>query len=165
MTICEFLRGRNVPHATLLHRPSPSSTYRAQSVHVAGASVAKAVLVRAGSGYVLAVLPSTHRIDLERLGAALRATGLTIATEDEVEATFRDCERGAVPPFGSRYNLTTIVDASLSAGHEIVIEANVRHEAIRIRYRDFEALEKPIRARFADPVTPRRRRPSHRRAG
>ncbi|MDB5352196.1 MAG: hypothetical protein JWN86_3443 [Planctomycetota bacterium] len=165
MMIREYLRGRHVPHETLLHSPSPSAAHLAQSVHVTGARVAKSVLVRFGAGYVLAVLPATHRIDMARLGSALQATGLTLATEDEVEFVFLDCERGAVPPFGSLYHLTTVVDASLSGGNEIVIEGNTRHEGIRLRYRDFEAVENPIRARFADPIAPRRKRSSHRRAG
>ena len=165
MTIHDFLRGRNVAHETLLHRPAPSAAHRAQSVHVSGARVAKAVLVRSGSTYVLAVLPATHRIDLERLEAILRIVGLAIATEDELERVFADCERGAVPPFGSLYGLRTVVDASLSGGSEIVIDGNVRHEGMTMRYRDFEALESPLRSRFAEPIAPRRRRFSHRRAG
>jgi Ala-tRNA(Pro) deacylase len=165
MTIHEFLRSRNVAHETLLHRPSPSAAHRAQSLHVAGAQVAKAVLVWTGSDFALAVLPATHRIDLERLRIALRATDVSIATEDELETVFADCERGAVPPFGSLYNLRTVVDASLAAGSEIIVEGNVRHEGLTIRYRDFEAIESPIRARFADPIAIRRRKTSHRRAG
>lgn len=165
MTIHDFLRGRSVAHETLLHRPSPSAAHRAQSVHIAGARVAKAVLVRAGSGFVLAVLPATHRIDLERLGGALGTAGLSIASEDDLEGVLIDCERGAVPPFGSLYGMRTVVDASLSGGNEIVIDGNLRHEGLTIRYRDFEAVEAPIRARFAEPIEPRRRKPSHRRAG
>ena len=155
MMIREFLQSRHVAHETLLHSPSPSAAHLAQSVHVSGARVAKAVLVRAGTTYVLAVLPATHRIDLGRLGSALQTTGLAIASEDEVETVFRDCERGAIPPFGSRYGLATIVDASLSGGNEIVIEGNTRHEGIKLRYRDFEAAENPLRARFAEPIAPR----------
>jgi Ala-tRNA(Pro) deacylase len=165
MTIREFLKSRHVPHEPLLHTPSASAAHLAQSVHVSGGRVAKAVLVRAGTGYALAVLPATHRIDLGKLGAALRATHVEIASEDEVEAVFFDCERGAVPPFGSLYRMTTVVDASLSGGSEIVIEGNTRHEGLKMRYRDFEAIERPIRARFAEPIAPRRRRSSHRRAG
>ncbi len=165
MTIREFLQGRHVPYELLLHRPSPSAAHRAQSVHVTGGQVAKGVLVRAGGGYVLAVLPATHRIDLERLGATIHSTGLTIATEDEVEAVFSNCERGAVPPFGSQYGLRTIVDASLAGGSEIVIDANVRHEGIRLKFRDFESIENPAKARFAEPIAPRRRRSSDRKAG
>ncbi len=165
MTIREFLRSRHVPHETLLHSPSPTAAHLAQSVHVSGGRVAKSVLVRVGTEYVLAVLPATHRIDLIRLGSALQATGLAIASEDELEVVFLDCERGAIPPFGSLYHLRTVVDASLSGGNEIVIEGNSRHEGIRLRYRDFEIVEHPIRTRFADPIAPRRKRSSHRRAG
>lgn len=165
MTIREFLQGRHVAFEVLLHRPSPSAAHRAQSVHVTGGRVAKGVLVRAGGAYVLAVLPATHRVDLERLGATVRATGLEIATEDEVEAVFLDCERGAIPPFGSCYGIKTIVDASLAAGSEIVIDANVRHEGIRMKFRDFENVENPAKARFAEPIAPRRRKSSHRQAG
>jgi len=165
MMIREFLRSRHVPHESLLHNPSPSAAHLAQSVHVTGARVAKSVLVRVGEGFVLAVLPATHRIDLSRLGSALHTADLAIATEDEVEAVFPDCERGAVPPFGSLYRLSTIVDASLAAGNDIVIEGNCRHEGLRLRYRDFESLEAPLRARFSEPIAPRRKRASHRRAG
>ena len=50
-----------------LHRPASSSTKRAGSVHVPGRRVAKAVLIKAGDSFVLAVLPSTSRIDLVQL--------------------------------------------------------------------------------------------------
>lgn len=162
--IRDYLRSRGVLHETLLHRPSPTAAHRAQSVHVSGARVAKAVLIRAGSGFVLAVLPATHRIDLDRLAGILRTTDLGIATENELESVFSDCELGAIPPFGSIYGLRTVVDASLAGGNEIVIEGNARHEDLRIRFRDFEAIESPIRGRFAEPIATKRRRNSHRRA-
>ncbi len=165
MMIREFLRSCHVPFETLLHSPSPSAARRAQSVHVAGGRVAKAVLVRIGPGFALTVLPATHRIDPAKLAAVLGTTDVAIATEAELESVFGDCELGAVPPFGTLYGLRTFVDASLSGGSEILIEGNTRHEGLRLRYRDFEAIEHPIRARFAEPIAPRRRRPSHRRAG
>jgi Ala-tRNA(Pro) deacylase len=165
MGIGEFLRSRHVPFDVLLHGPAPSASHRAHNVHISGGRVSKAVLVKAGTGYVLAVVPATHRIDLEKLSGVIHTTGLAIATEDELEAVFTDCERGAVPPFGSRYNLRTIVDASLAGGSEIVVDGNVRHEGFRVRFRDFEQVECPIKARFAELVAPRRRKGSDRRAG
>jgi Ala-tRNA(Pro) deacylase len=165
MSIREYLRSRSVPFVTMLHRPAPTAARLAQSVHVPGARVAKAVLVRAGAGYVLAVLPATHRVDLGRLGDAIGLVGLAIATEDEVEQIFADCQRGALPPFGRLYGLVTIVDAHLASQPEIVIEGNTRHEGLRLRYRDYEAVEEPIRARFATEIHPRQRRMRIRRAG
>jgi Ala-tRNA(Pro) deacylase len=165
MCISDYLRSRHIPFQTLLHQPTPSATKLAQSVHVPGRQVAKSVLLKTADRYVLAVLPSTHRIDVPQLSLVLDSPELRLATEDEVERVFNDCERGALPPFGRLYGLKTVVDASLAGGAEIVIEGNLRHQGVRMRYRDFEAIEAPLRARFATEIAPRRRRTSHRRAG
>jgi Ala-tRNA(Pro) deacylase len=161
MSINEFLRSRQIPFETLLHHPAPSAAKLAQSVHLPGKMVAKPVLLKAGSQYVLAVLPATHRVDFERLGMVLGAGELRLASEDEVEQVFTDCERGAVPPFGHLYGLPTVIDASLAGGTEIVFEANLRHEGVRMRFRDYEATELPMQALFATEIAPRRRRTSH----
>ena len=68
-------------------------------------------------------------------------------------------------PFGHLYGVTTVVDASLSGVGEIIFEGNTRHEGVRMRYRDYEAIAAPIRGRFASAIAPRRRRPSRRRVG
>jgi Ala-tRNA(Pro) deacylase len=165
MCISDYLRSRQVPFETLLHQPVPSATKLARSVHVPGRYVAKAVLVETDAGHFLAVLPSTHRIDLVRLATVLGVPEVRLAIEDEVERVFSDCERGALPPFGRLYGLRTVVDASLAGGGEFVFEGNWRHLGVKMRFRDYEALEEPLRARFATAIAPRRQRSSHRHAG
>jgi len=164
MSIREYLRSRNVPFVALLHRPVPSAARLAQSVHVAGDQVAKGVLIRTPSGFVLAVVPSTHRVVLDRVAEMLGQAGLEIASEAEVEQVFHDCECGALPPFGRVYGLTTLVDVDLAHQAEIVVQANTRHEAIRLRYRDYEQVECPERGRLSIPIHPPRH-PLHRQAG
>ena len=164
MDIRAFLRSQHIPFEMLLHQPMPSATRLARCMHVPGGRVAKGVLVRLESGYALAVLPATHRIDLPRLAEVLGNPDARLATEDEVERIFFDCERGALPPFGRLYGLRTVVDSSLAAWSDIIVEGNMRHEGLKLRFRDFEAAEGPIRARFANATAPRQRRP-HRRAG
>ena len=165
MCILDYLQSRHIRFESILHPPAPTASKLARSIHVPGRFVAKGVLVKTDSSFVLAVLPATARIDLARLSQVLGTREIRIATESEVEMVFRDCERGALPPFGRLYGLTTLVDASLSGCSEIVFVGNSRHEGVRMRYRDYEALEAPIRTRFALAATPRRRRVSHRRAG
>ena len=165
MRIRDYLQSRQIRFQTLLHCPMPSATRFAQSVHVPGRNVAKAVLVNAGEKYVLSVLPATHRIDTDRLARVLSVDQVRIASEDEVGRVFADCERGALPPFGRLYGLTTIVDADLAGMAEIVFLANTRHEGVRMSYRDYEAVEDPIRARFALAVDPRAQPDGGRRAG
>jgi len=165
MGICDYLRSQRVHFELLLHRPASSASRRAGTLHAPGRQVAKAVLLGAGSGYVLAVLPATHRIDLERLQKALGTVALRLASEPELDQVFVDCEHGALPPFGSRYGVPTIVDASLAGASEILVETNVRHLCLRLRYRDFEALEGGLRARFAVPAGLPGTKQSRRRAG
>lgn len=165
MYVRDYLIGQRVWFETLLHRPAPSASRLAGNIHVSGRYVAKAVLVRTDGTKALAVLPATHRIDLARLSLVLGKGPLCLASEDEVIGTFGDCERGALPPFGRLYGLTTVVDNTLASGSQIIFVGNARHEGVRMRYHDFETLESPIRARFATAIEPRRRRPSQRRVG
>jgi Ala-tRNA(Pro) deacylase len=165
MGIRDYLRGRAVRFEVLLHRPAASATRMAETMHVSGRVVAKGVLVRAGEAYVLAVLPATHRIDLARLAALLGVDEVRIATEPEVMTIFHDCERGALPPFGRLYGLSTIVDVALADGSEIVFVANARHEGVRMGFGDYETLESPMRGRFATMTCPGRRAAAQRKAG
>jgi Ala-tRNA(Pro) deacylase len=121
----------------------------AQELHVPGREVAKSVLLRTGRGhFVLAVVPATHRVDLERLREYLGEDRLDLASEAEMEKVFPDCEKGAMPPFGSLYQVPTVVDERLAADDEIVFEAHNHEEAIRMAYDDFEELEHPRHGRF-----------------
>ncbi len=164
MTIRSYLQSRAVAFDYLLHRPTHSATDLAGSLHVPGRSVAKAVLVRAGNVYVLAVLPATHRVDPARLSAVLGVPEIRIATEPEVEQVFADCEPGALPPFGRLYGLTTVLDLSLALGSEMTFIANMRHEGVRMRFADYEAIEAPIEARFSVENLPQSN-PDRRAAG
>ena len=152
MKLDELLADRDVPFERLHHRPAYAAQRVAQALHVPGREVAKAVLLRSDEGYVLAVLPATRRVDLGRVRHYLGDESADLASEAELERLFPDCERGAVPPFGSLYHLETLVDESLAEDDQIVFEASSHEEAIRMAYRDYEALEHPRQGRFAVPV-------------
>src|SRR3954464_6233147 len=108
MKLDEFLSSRRIPFERLAHRPVYTANRMAQALHVRGKEVAKTVLLRTDQGYLLAVLPATHQIDLPRLRQELSAGRVELASEEEMDQLFPDCERGAIPPFGSMYNLPTL---------------------------------------------------------
>jgi Ala-tRNA(Pro) deacylase len=173
MYVNDFLRSSGVWFETLLYRPASSSTKRAKSIGVPGRAVAKAVLVETCGSFVVTVLPSIALIDLARVADVLGASAdqVRLATSAELLQIFSDCEPGVVPPFGRLYGLTTLVDSCLAESSEIVVAANTRHEGMRIRFDDFQALEHPVNASFTRPLSaksvqpmPGRRR-RNRRAG
>ena len=90
-------------------------------------------------------------IDLARLGQALGADpgAVKLATADEIEGIFHDCEPGTIPPFGRLYELRTVADVSLQGAGLLVFRTNIRHLGIRMQFRDYESLEVPLWADFA----------------
>jgi Ala-tRNA(Pro) deacylase len=171
MYTVDFLRSRRVWFESLLHSPASSSTKRAHCIHVPGRLVAKTVLVKARGRFVLVVLPSTSKIDLGRLSEVmgLPASDVRLGTTDELVNLFTDCEPGVVPPFGRLYDLDTVFDSSLADVVELVFGGNTRHEGLRMRSRDYLAIEEPIIGSFAVPIAPARPVPAlaqaDRRAG
>ena len=96
-------------------------------------------------------MAGSHHIDLKRLSHVLGDAQVQLATEAEIAQHCPDCERGALPPFGTQYGMKTVVDEALAGQDEIVFEGNTHHEAIRLRYQDFYNLEHPLVASFAVP--------------
>lgn len=151
MQITEFLTKRKVGFKVIPHPRAYEAQRVAQSMHLPGRVVAKTVLLRANGGYtyIVAVLPATKMIDLERASAALGGSKIRLATELEVAQHCPDCEFGVLPPFGSQYAMRTIVDESLAKDCEIVFEGNTHDEAIRMKFEDFVDIEHPLILDFA----------------
>ncbi len=154
MYIQDFLRNKGVWFEALLYQPASSSARRARNAHITGRSVAKAVLIRAADSFLLAVLPASCRIDLDRLSqvTGFPAADLRLATPEELLASFPDCEPGVVPPFGRLYGLSTLVDSGLSEIANIVVSANMRHEGLRMHFSDYASIEQPAQASFSRPI-------------
>lgn len=148
MNVQEFLKKEQVPFDVIEHREVFDAQRLAQAVHVSGQEVAKTVLLRADDKYVVAVLPATRKVDFAKAAEALGAAKVEMATEIEMKEHCPDCEMGVLPPFGSKYEMTTLMDKSLMVDKEIVFEGNTHTEAIRMKLADFEKMENPEVASF-----------------
>jgi Ala-tRNA(Pro) deacylase len=147
MRVPNHLADQHTPFETLPHPPAFTAARRAQFLHVPGRLLAKSVLLRGPDGYLLAVVPATHRVVL---GAVAVFVGgpVCLAQTGEITEVFCDCEWGALTPFGSLYGVPTLLDSSFEPEAMLVFEAHLHVLAIRLRCRDFERLEKPRRLRM-----------------
>ncbi|MCA9226970.1 MAG: YbaK/EbsC family protein [Planctomycetales bacterium] len=146
MNVAKFLQQSDVEFEVIPHRETHDAQHMAQAIHIPGREVAKTVLLRADHGYryIVAVLPATKQIDLRKASEALNGSELALATEAEIAQCCPDCECGVLPPFGSQYEMTTMVDESLTHEEEVFFEANTHHEAIRMRFADYRRVEEPL---------------------
>lgn len=153
MQLAEFLADHQVDFEPVLHAPAFTANNLAKYLRISGRHVAKAVLLYGSEGFLLAILPATHRIDVKQLGDELGGP-IRLASDQEMAWMFRDCEWGVVPPFGALYGLQTVLEDSISPDATMVFETQTHVEAIRLKCRDYERLEHPRRLRFAHRILP-----------
>jgi Ala-tRNA(Pro) deacylase len=138
-TVREFLELNGRPYELVHHDPTFTSMETAAAAHVPGDCVAKSVLLGNDNGYMVAVIPSTHRVEF---GALRRRLGheFGLATEAEAMTIFRDCEKGAIPPFGQAYGLPVVVDERLLEADDLYCESGDHSELVHLFGGDFRAL-------------------------
>lgn len=138
-TVKQFLDSHHVPYDVVRHSPALSSMKTAAAAHVPGNRLAKSVILKDDSGFVMAIVPSTHRIELGRLHRELHRP-LGLATENEVCGIFNDCNVGAIPALGPAYGMTTVVDEALAAQPDIYFEAGDHEELIHVSGREYRTI-------------------------
>jgi len=143
-----FLDEGQIPYSVVTHTTAYSTQGTASTLQISGKELAKSVVLWTGEEMILAVLPAPNHVRLDQLGAEV-GKSLRLATEQEFSSLFPDCELGAMPPFGSLYNLPAYVDESLAADEAIVFNAGTHRDAIRMQYHDFVRVAKPRVCSFA----------------
>ena len=143
MDIGEYLKDHGVAFEIHEHPPAYTAQEVAAEEHVSGNMLAKTVLVQADDGYALCVLPASFKLDMAKVAAAAGARKVRLADEQELAKVFPDVEVGAEPPFGSLYNLPTLVDEHLTSQQDMVFRAGTHHSAIRMKYADYASLVQP----------------------
>jgi Ala-tRNA(Pro) deacylase len=146
--LSEFLDSNDVKYVTIRHSPAYTAHEVAVSAHIPSKDMAKTVIVDLDGKMAMAVLPASSRLDLAHLREAAGAQQVTIPDEGKFQGLFRDCEVGAMPPFGNLYGLDVFVADSLAEDEEIAFNAGSHTEVVRLAYRDFERLVQPKVARL-----------------
>ncbi len=149
ITLKAFLDSYEIPYIVISH----SVGYTAQGIaalsHVSGKELAKTVIVKLDGKMVMAVLPASYHVDLERLKVAAGAHSAELASEREFRGRFADCETGAMPPFGNLYGMPVFVDETLTRDKEIAFNAGTHRELVRMAWDDYRKLVEPKIVRFA----------------
>ncbi|MGH7288050.1 MAG: aminoacyl-tRNA deacylase [Myxococcota bacterium] len=147
-----YLDAKGVRYDVLPHPHSSSSMETAQRVQVSADWLAKPVLLEDERGYVMAIVPASHRIDLGRLNQQLHRE-LELANEREIAELFHDCDRGAMPALGSPYRVPTVYDDALTAAAEVYFEAGDHEDVVHLHGGDFlRLLEGSLHGRFSQRV-------------
>jgi Ala-tRNA(Pro) deacylase len=150
-TLKDQLERQGIHYDVAHHREAFTAQETAAAQHVPGRQLAKVVMLRTGDDFVMAVLPATHRVNLDRFAAAAGREA-RLAAEAEFSRLFPECEPGAMPPFGNLWGIPVWVDESLTRDRDIWFNAGSHWEAVHILYEDFARFVQPQVAAFGTQV-------------
>jgi Ala-tRNA(Pro) deacylase len=134
-----YLESHQIDYDVVPHGHTDSMIESAQAARIPRGLVAKCVLLEDERGYVMAVVPASCRVNLNRLEDE---TGrhLELATEAELADIFVGCEAGAIPPFGQVYNIPTVIDESLLRLPEVYFEEGDHAGLVHVSGSDFRSI-------------------------
>lgn len=136
VSVRRYLAQEGVEYDTITHSRTRDSSHSAQAAHVPGERLAKCVMLSDDNGYLMAIIPSCHKLDLTAIRHELNRD-LGLATERELMELFKDCEPGAVPPLGCAYGIEMVLDQSLGDTPDAYFEGGDHESLIHVTGRDF----------------------------
>jgi Ala-tRNA(Pro) deacylase len=139
--VTDYLEGQGIPFQLLEHPRTHSASADARVTHRRPESVGKTVVLFDRTGYVLAIIPASQRLDLRKLRDALGTTrSLQFVNEAEMASEFPEFETGAIPPFGGILPAAEVVDRRLLDEGWIVCGGGDHTHSILIATRDVVAV-------------------------
>jgi Ala-tRNA(Pro) deacylase len=141
--IKDYLDSHNVKYIIISHSIAFTAQEIAASVHISGHEMAKTVIIKLDGKLAMAVLPATYKVNFGVLKDIVGSKDVKLATEQDFQHRFPDCDLGAMPPFGNLWNMDVYVSERLSYNSDIVFNAGSHTELIRMNFKDYEKLVKP----------------------
>lgn len=139
ITIQNYMEDQGVNYVTVTHDHTETSSMTAESSHVPGSRLVKAVIIKDDDRLMMALLPASHHLRLNELQVLL-GREVELAKEEEFSALFEDCAIGAVPALGMAYGLDVIVEDGLIKSGDLFFEGGDHETLVHMQAEVFEGL-------------------------
>ena len=142
ITVRRYLDTQDVPYSVVSYPAGAAirdSKNELETDGIPGAAVARAIILKDVSGLVMAVIPVTHRLNLDALNRQLHRR-LKPADDIDYRSIFSDCAPGVLPALGEAYGFETVIDDSLLDQDYVYIASGNNGELIRMTGQDFQTL-------------------------
>ena len=130
--VTEHLEQRGIAFELIPHQQAYTSTEEARTLGVDAGEVLKTLAVRTSSGYALAVIPASRRLDLHLVRDALGDRHARLATEEELGRDFADYQLGALPPLGVLVGARVYVDPEVLRHNTVAFAAGTQTESVKL---------------------------------
>ncbi len=135
----QYLDSAGISYECIQHPRTATTLAAARKANVPADDVAKCVLLGDDQGYLLAILPASHRLDLDEIERQFDRR-LALVNEEELGNVFADCALGAVPAMGKAYGIPTLLDHRLLDLIHLYFEAGSHEGLVHLSGLAFRAL-------------------------
>ena len=137
-TLLDQLEEAGIAYELLPHRQTVTAAAEAEALGIEPSQVAKTLVLTTPTGFVLAVLPASERLDLHKVRAFLDTKDVELASEQTLAGAYPEFELGAVPPTGAHGD-RVLVDLLVCENEYVVLEAGTHEQSLRIKSADLIA--------------------------
>lgn len=109
---------------------------------------AKALVMYGDKKPLMVVVSGASKVDMKALKQFANIRDLRMATPEEVKK-LTSLPIGAIPPFGSLFDLPTYVDEKLGENQQIAFNAGLHTKSIKMAYKDWLKAENPLNGTFS----------------
>jgi Ala-tRNA(Pro) deacylase len=148
MGINEKLRSclsqHKIEYISYYHEPFLKVKDMAEFLQFSPDNFVRTYLLKSETNHLLLVIPNTKKFDINSLKKSLGKKDIRFVNNNEFRKVFKECDRGTIPPFKEICNFPIYVDESLNGMYEIVFNTGSKWESMKIKYKDFLKVVKPI---------------------
>ena len=108
-----YLVKRCISFDVMLHPASDNALAEAKALYLPPSAVLKAVLLKVGDDFAIAVTPASRRVDLPKIRRIFDDEVVRLASETEIKALYPDFDLGALPPLPGLLGVEAFVDTTV----------------------------------------------------
>jgi Ala-tRNA(Pro) deacylase len=137
--LVDRLEQAHIPYELIPHRRTDTAVAEAEELGVDPSQVAKTIVLTTPTGFVLAVLPASERLDLHKVRDCVGTRDVNLATELVLAGAYPEFELGAVPPIGPHGD-RVLIDLRLCENEFVLVEAGTHEGSLRLKTADLITL-------------------------
>ena len=134
--VTEYLERRGVGYEVAEHSRAVTSVAEARALGITADEVVKTVALITDRGLALLVVPASRRLDLRLAREAIGDHAARLASEDELQRSFSECELGALPPLGPLLGAPVFMDPEVLEHDTVMFAAGTQTQSIKARSAD-----------------------------
>ena len=134
--LLDRLDAAEIPYELMRHVRTDTAAAEADALGVERSQVAKTIVLTTPTGFVLAVVPASKRLDLHKVRDLLETKDVELATEEVLAGAYPEFELGAVPPLATAHGDRVVVDVGVRDEELVLVEAGSHEESVRLRPAD-----------------------------